>query len=73
MRKEKTKCMTPSCPDLTYSRGVCQVCYIQARNLVVAGHTTWLDLEKAGKVKEVSKRCQVSRQWFSAASESNVD
>lgn len=59
-------CMTPFCKGKAKTRKVCHACLMAAWRLVEAGKTTWLDLEKAGKVAK-EKRTQKKQwrtQWF---------
>jgi hypothetical protein len=38
-------CLIPECPHKAKSRGLCSVCYFQARKAIDAGQTTWHYLE----------------------------
>jgi hypothetical protein len=50
------KCRIAACRGKAKTRDVCDSCYRAARRAVIAGETTWEDLERAGVVSPVSTK-----------------
>lgn len=58
-------CMVPGCDRPAKVRGLCQKCHASAVYAIKTGKTTWLNLERAGLCKPVSR----GRSNFAAALE----
>ncbi len=58
-------CMAPDCPKEADTRGLCGRHYRLASTLVNRGKTTWEELVKNGKCKEVTNKNRKSvTDWF---------
>jgi hypothetical protein len=55
------RCLRPRCPRPARSRGLCDSDYHVAYSLVMAGVTTWEQLENEGKALELKR---VAKEWF---------
>ena len=49
-KRPDKKCLTPSCPEKGYRRGICTHCYNSAAWQVKKGAATWEELEELGLV-----------------------
>lgn len=55
------RCMRPRCPREAKVFGLCRSCYGQARQVVLAGLTTWEELRRNGKVAEPRR---TAKEWL---------
>lgn len=56
------KCLRPECKKKAYGRGLCMSDYLAARRLVIAGKTTWAELEKNKKASPIYRG--IAKDWF---------
>lgn len=56
-----TRCLRPRCQRAARSRGLCDSDYHVAYSLVMAGITSWPELEREGKALELRR---AAKEWF---------
>jgi len=58
------KCLNPKCQHEAKARGLCNVCYVRANEVVRAGLTTWKKLEANGKILPSQRQKTSARKWL---------
>jgi hypothetical protein len=58
--RPKPKCLVKACKNEHYARGLCKDCYMQAREAIRDGRTTWTELVGMGLAKAATV---TSKRW----------
>jgi hypothetical protein len=72
MKNLKDPCIFPDCDQGVKTRGLCALHYQYAYRLVRRKHTSWLELEEAGKAKPKTHISSDVNKWFLHKSEKRI-
>lgn len=68
LKLSKQICLTADCDRVVKTRDLCATCYVNARRMIAAGETTWVELESLGLSKVVeTKHHNLFREAYFAA------